>query len=90
MSEKLRVEDLKQIDTAFNFYSDTPKGKDPDTFSPTLRMYHRILWSKPLPDGRPFEITEDPTNRCLRHKSDAGHFVFSSDALGQEFSVWVV
>ena len=36
----------------FDVYSDTPKGKDPDSFSPTLRKYHYILWSKCLPNGK--------------------------------------
>ncbi len=47
---------MNQIDITFNVFSDTPKGKDPDSHSPTLRKYHQILWSKPLPDGRMFEL----------------------------------
>ena len=39
------------IDINFDVYSDTPEGKDPDSFSPTLRKYHKILWSKSLPNG---------------------------------------
>lgn len=27
------------VDTSFDFKSDTPAGKDPDSFSPTLRRY---------------------------------------------------
>ena len=42
------------IDINFNMFSDTPKGKDPDSYSPTLRSYHKILWSKPLPNGISF------------------------------------
>ncbi len=30
------------IDTNFNFYSDTPRGKEPDSFSPTLRKYQKL------------------------------------------------
>jgi len=33
------------IDTTFNFYSDS-NNSDPDSKSPTLRKYHKILWSK--------------------------------------------
>lgn len=36
------------IDTAFDFRTDTPPGRDPDSHSPTLRRYHQLLWSKPL------------------------------------------
>ena len=38
------------IDTNFLVDSDTPSGKDPDKYSPTLRRYHKLLWSKPLPN----------------------------------------
>ena len=44
------------IDITFDFRSDTPPGLDPDTYSPTLRRYHQLLWSKPLPSGAPFEL----------------------------------
>lgn len=50
------MEDLCEIDVDYNFFKDIPAGKDPDSRSPTLRRYHRLLWSKPLPDGRPFEL----------------------------------
>jgi hypothetical protein len=46
------------IDTNFNFYSDS-KGHDPDSASPTLRKYHKILWSKPLPNGKLLELRDD-------------------------------
>lgn len=45
-----------QIDVDFNFFNDTPPGKDPDAFSPTLRRYHQMLWSKPLPSGEDFVL----------------------------------
>ena len=41
---------MKEIDIQFDVYSDTPKNKDPDTNSPTLRKYHQALWVK-LPNG---------------------------------------
>jgi hypothetical protein len=47
---------LSEIDVDYFFFDDTPEGKDPDSHSPTLRRYHQLLWSKPLPDGRPFEL----------------------------------
>jgi len=47
---------MDKIDVTFNVFSDTLKGKDPDSHSPTLRKYHQILWSKFLPDGRMFEL----------------------------------
>lgn len=38
------------IDTKFNMQSDA-RGGDPDSTSPTLKSYHKILWNKPLPNG---------------------------------------
>lgn len=35
------------IDTNFNVYSDA-KEIDPDNSSPTLKRYHKLLWSKLL------------------------------------------
>ena len=35
------------IDTNFNFYSDA-SGDNPDNSSPTLKRYHKLLWSKLL------------------------------------------
>ena len=72
------------IDITFNVFSDTPKGKDPDSFSPTLRRYHRLLWSKPLPNGTSFELDLD-TPKLLHHKSDLGEFFLSSDAIGHTY-----
>lgn len=41
-------EKTKCIETTFDVNSDA-QGKDPDKYSPTLRRYHRKLWSKELP-----------------------------------------
>ena len=35
-------------------------GADPDLSSPTLREYHRILWSRPLPNGQAVQLEKDP------------------------------
>ena len=55
-----------KVDTIFNVYSDA-KGGDPDSTSPTLRKYHKILWSKALPNGAVFELRNSsfaPLNWC--------------------------
>ena len=75
---------MSLIDITFNVFSDTPKGKDPDSYSPTLRHYHQILWSKPLPCGLPFTLDLD-TPRLLHHKSELGEFILSSDAIGHTY-----
>lgn len=69
------------IDTNFDFRSDTPRGMDPDARSPTLRRYHRLLWSKPLPGGAVFELTEGRSRGYLRHRSVLGEFRLSSDSV---------
>jgi len=76
---------LTIIDTNFDVYSDTPKGRDPDSYSATLRKYHQILWSKPLPNGVMFGL-EDNIPRLLQHKSELGEFLLSSDSIGHTYS----
>lgn len=59
------------IDINFDFTTDSPGywdgfwqrgdglgegGSDPDKASPTLRTYHQMLWSKPLPNGEKMEL----------------------------------
>tara|TARA_B100001996_G_scaffold347352_1_gene304828 strand:+ start:84 stop:755 length:672 start_codon:yes stop_codon:yes gene_type:complete len=65
-------------------FSDTPEGKDPDSYSPTLRSYHKILWSKKLPIGMMFDLDIE-TRQLLHHKSDLGELFLSSDAVGHTY-----
>jgi hypothetical protein len=75
------------IDVTFDFRSDTPPGKDPDTWSPTLRRYHQLLWSKRLPSGELFELdASGPPPYYLHHSSKLGEFGLSSDAVVPSFS----
>ncbi|MCC5849028.1 MAG: hypothetical protein JJU29_13155 [Verrucomicrobia bacterium] len=70
------------INTAFDFRTDTPPGKDPDTWSPTLCTYHKLLWSKPLPDGTMFTLLHKPNPPFyLHHDSERGRFCLSSDTV---------
>ena len=73
------------ININFNFYSDTPKNKDPDSYSPTLRKYHKTLWSKKLPNGS-FFLLDDLTPMRLHHKSELGEFFLSSDSIANTYS----
>lgn len=73
------------IDTTFDVYSDTPAGRDPDSHSPTLRKYHRLLWSKPLPDGTEFLLSVDQPGAYLHHKSCLGEQILSSDSIGHTY-----
>jgi len=76
-----------RIDTSFDFRTDAA-GKDPDAFSPTLRRYHRLLWSKPLPGGRPFHLDDTVLGAYLHHRSELGEFILSSDSVVPTFARW--
>lgn len=75
-----------QIDTTFDFRLDTPPGKDPDALSPTLRRYHKLLWSKPLPSGVVFELVDTTPQVYLHHHSKRGEFFLSSDTVVPSFT----
>lgn len=78
--------DYMNIDVSFDFRIDTPEGGDPDIRSPTLRRYHRHLWSKVLPDGAPFELVMSTPQAYLHHRSAKGEFVLSSDSVIPTFT----
>lgn len=50
---------------------------DPDSSSPTLQEYHRILWSKVLPNGEVMELEKGTGSRYLTWKD----FRFGSDSI---------
>ena len=79
---------VNSIDINFDFRTDTPKGKDPDALSPTLRSYHKLLWSKPLPSGKLFNLEDTKSGVYLHHKSNLGEFFLSSDTATHTFSRW--
>lgn len=77
------------IDTSFDFRSDAG-GKDPDSHSSTLRRYHRVLWSKALPNGDRFDLVETTPRVYLHHRSRRGEFFLGSDSVIPSFKSWVV
>ncbi len=78
---------MNQIDITYDMRTDA-NGKDPDKYSATLRKYHRILWSKTLPNGKELFLDEsiDPLN--LDAIIDGKHFYLSSDTITNTFSKW--
>lgn len=70
------------IDTAFDVRTDA-RGRDPDSHSGTLRRYHQLLWSKPLPGGAVFDL-----DARLHHRSDLGEFWLCSDAITHTYTNW--
>ena len=75
------------IDTSFDFRTDA-FGKDPDAHSLTLRLYHKLLWSKALPSGRLFSLDDSVRGVYLHHGSELGEFFLSSDSVIPTFTKW--
>jgi uncharacterized protein DUF6994 len=76
------VTDGSAIDPTFDVRRDAG-GQDPDSHSRTLRRYHQLLWSKPLPSGTMFTL-----DAALHHRSKLGEFWLSSDAIVHTYSRW--
>ena len=75
------------VSVVFDFRTDAG-GRDPDKYSPTLRRYHKRLWSKPLPSGRRFDLSDATPGVYLHHRSDIGEFQLSSDSVIATFTNW--
>lgn len=80
----MRTSTALEIDVTSDIRSDS-RGKDPDRFSPTLRRSHQLLWSKPLPNGKPFLLEDRYPNGYLYHQSDMGTYHLSSDMIIRTF-----
>ena len=76
------------IDISFDFRTDA-SGRDPDTYSPTLRLYHKFLWSKALPSGRLFYLDDRVRGVYLHHTSELGEFFLCSDSVIPTFTKWL-
>ena len=76
-----------RIDTSYDVRTDAG-GRDPDSYSATLRRYHKLLWSKQLPSGHLFELEEKVNGAYLHHHSELGTFLLSSDSVMQTFTRW--
>lgn len=72
------------IDINFDFRTES-KGQDIDSASPTLRQYHKILWSKILPNGKMFELSDKKDGIYLYHQSELGEFFLGSDAITHSY-----
>ena len=77
-------EQTLSIDTTFNFYSDSG-GKDPDSYSPTLKKYHKLLWSKPLPSGKVFTLSDTESDSYLTYISAQEKISLSSDSISNSY-----
>jgi len=80
--------EFPRFDPTFDFRSEVGVGEDADSASPTLRAYHKLLWSKPLPSGDPFYL-DDTTPPYLHHRSARGEFLLTSDSAIPTWTRWV-
>ena len=84
----------KIIDTSFSFTEDTlgfwngywndemgHSSVDPDAYSSKLKSYHKLIWSKALPNGDYLDLTEGDTYNYLFWKQ----FRFGSDSITASF-----
>ncbi len=75
------------IDIKYDVRKDSG-GRDPDKYSKILKLYHKKLWSKLLPNGKYFDLKDDDSNSYLYHDSDLGKYYLSSDCIIHEYSNW--
>lgn len=73
------------VDATYDFRADTPPNRDPDGHSETLRQYHKILWSKELPNGSLLDLSDDSTGMYLYHSSKNGTFNLTSDSISHSY-----
>lgn len=71
----------RTVDVGFDVTTDAGGG-DPDLTSATLRAFHQLLWSKPLPDGRVLTLDRMRSGAYLFHESELGTFYLASDGIG--------
>lgn len=71
-----------KIDFDFDVRTDA-NGKDPDTYSNTLKKYHQFLWSKELPNGQFLDLEEIPPYLAFRFNMQTINF--SSDSIANSY-----
>ena len=77
----------KVIDITYDFRNDS-NGRDPDMYSATLRRYHKILWTKTLPNGDSFTLSSNVKKIYLYCESNLDKFYLSSDVMIPTYSKW--
>jgi len=73
------------IDPTFDFRTGIKLGQDPDKYSKILQTYHKKLWSKELPNGKMFDLSESGSGTLLCHRSRLGEFSLSSDSISHSY-----
>lgn len=75
------IVNIKQIDVNETFLDDTPDGKDPDKSSKLCQTYHKLLWSRKLPNGEYINLEYGKNGSYLVWKN----FDFGSDSIITSF-----
>lgn len=73
------------LDVGFDFRSDS-RGADPDTASRMLKATHSYLWTKPLPGGEIFRLSEGGPGPYLTYVGDSQTLFLSSDSIVNSYS----
>ena len=74
-----------QIDITFDYRKDS-LGRDPDSASASLRTMHARLWSKQLPNGEVFQLSENGLGPYLTYEGKMGHIFLSSDSIANSYN----
>jgi hypothetical protein len=82
------VTQFGRFDPTFDFRTEVGPNEDADPASPTLREYHKLLWSKPLPSEDVFDLDDTTPDVYLHHRSARGEFRLTSDAAVQTWTKW--
>lgn len=72
------------IDTTIDLHFDA-NNEDPDRYSPTMRAYHRQLWSKDLPTGGTFQLEDVFPRGYLLYRLESLKIMMSSDTIIRTF-----
>ena len=74
------------IDVTFDVRGDA-QGRDPDQHSPTLRRFHKQLWSKELPTGGKLDLSDQVHNAYLHAEVNGREFILNSDGAIPTFTM---
>lgn len=79
------VSSPKFVDVSFNFRLETPGNRDIDWYSPTLKRFHRNLWSKQLPNGEQLDLQPGGPGKYLLADVATGRQWWSSDSITNSY-----
>lgn len=83
---------MRAVDTSFDYQTDTPPGKDPDSKSKQLRADHELLWTKKLCSGDVFAPTASsagPNEYLIYTDASGARHCYGSDAITASYTRWM-